>query len=243
MRETDKSNAKTFGTRPLVIYRVRIFRTLSGGLPEGKSDTQMSKVYTLYSDAFSSIPRMEDIAKMAEDLYSADYPNVNVFSIDNENGLMSQVLEIFHNIEGCDGLAARYYYSYFFEFISTAISYSENTRDFTVFGFTFDEFANILASRKEEEYILSKTKKFKLHELVSVNIEEKFNHFLSRVKDIDRNCEERARQKFIEWGGMEKLKTLLDLTLTTQIIVTRISNPQKITYGSEGGSMGKRRRE
>ena len=248
VRETNRSNAITFGTRPLVIYRVRILRTLSGGLPDGSSDTQLSKKYTLYSDAFSSLPRAEDIAQMSDDLYSDEFPNVNVFDI-SENGIMGQLTKIFidiNDIPGCEEGIPLYYRLYFFDEIQRAIRYKRLTRDFVNFGFFYDEFANMLASRKEQSYILSKTIKFRFTDYWSDDekyYETKINNFFSKLQEVSRECAEIARQKFSDWGGVEKLKQLLDnLTLTTQIRVERISNPQKITYGAETSS-GKRRRD
>lgn len=245
VRETNRSNAITFGTRPLVIYRVRILRTLSGGLPDGSSDSQLSKKYTLYSDAFSSLPRAEDINFMAEDLWSDEFPNNNTFTI-SENGIMGQLTKLFEDIPGCQESVPRNYNRYFFYEIHEALRYTRNTRDFYRFGFSNDEFANLLASRKEQSYILSKTIKFSSTEGWSDDekyYEKKINFFLSKLREETRECAEIAEKKFSDWGGIEKLKQLLDnLTLTTQIRVERISNPQKISYGSETSS-GKRRRD
>jgi hypothetical protein len=239
MRETNKSNAKTFGIRPLVVYRIKILRTLTGGLPEGKSDTNLSKTYTLYSDAFSSLPRAEDIVKMAEDLYTYD----NLFFIDDENGFLSEFKEIFEGIDRCEQRVPEYYRQYIFQQIERVIQYDENIRNFHRFAFPYDEFANMLASRKEETYILSKTIKYNFYETFFDGVIISFLTNLQGFLPDQIRCHDLAKQRFEAWGGIEKFKTLLDLTLTTQIRVERISNPQKNTYGSEGGSMGKRRRE
>jgi len=170
---------------------------------------------------------------MAEDLYENEY-----FIIGRENGFLSQFGELF-NIPECE---ASNYFSYdrkFFGPIQHEIHYDEDIREFTKFAFAYDVFADMLASRKEETYILSKIIKYNFDEGF---IETTFNAFLHKLQG-DIICHDLAKQRFEAWGGIEKLKTLSDLTLTTQIRVERISNPQKITYGSEGGSMGKRRRE
>lgn len=202
VRLTNRAFSHIFSNTPLVAYRVKILRTISGGLPDGKSETDLSKTYTLYSDKTSVLPRGDDIAVMM-DMRRLYHTWNNV------------ILHIF--TQGFpDNFRLRLY--------SLVYTFTDDFDD-RKYNFSQSEIQDKLASTKTRSYTFSKTTVIpptgENGYMTESSPQTLIDYFLRNTSGGVSLRKNGFDKLFQEWGGLEKLLRLLTFTYTVTIHVDR----------------------
>jgi hypothetical protein len=216
LRLVNRASSKIFSTRPLVVYRVRIMRTLTGGIPDGSSMVEVDGPFTLYSDATSTIPRGEDVQNMFRTIHDQ---TTSIFN-SSPNPILATYLRQFR--EHPLGAAFEFEVRGFIFDLTFYLEDGKFDEDFSE-----HEFQSILASRMEESYTFSKTRSmpFFSYQLFET-AETKLDKFLIKLQGrYGVEGKNNFVQVFTALGGLDKLKQILNFTLVTRLKVDRIANP------------------
>jgi hypothetical protein len=216
LRLVDRASSKLFSTRPLVVYRVRIMRTLTGGIPDTSSMVEYDGPFTLYSDATSVIPR--DVETMFDTIHER---TSSIF-----NGTPNPIMADYFRQFTENPLGAPFLFelrNFVFE-LTSFLNDGRFDADFSV-----SEFQSILASHTEESFTFSKTRyiPFYSYQLLET-AETKLDRFLVKLQGrYGIEAKNNFVQVFTQIGGLEKLKQILTFTLVTRVKVDRIANPPR----------------
>jgi hypothetical protein len=217
MRLVDRTSSEVNSTRPLVIYRIREVRTGISGC--GVTVVRRSGPYTLFSDAYSTLPRGVDemMYRILRDSVRS-HPEFNInqvfpFPVDFPSAsLWNYLLDSIHMFARSLRFMLINHHLVLYDYFGSA--------DEQEYGLSFTTFQNELASKTDGNYSI-----IKIHDFVSDPSRlssDVVEYFIDHETEADQKI---FREDFEKWGGIEKLTKLFSLKVINEFRVERITNP------------------
>ncbi len=216
MRLVDRTSSEVNSTRPLVIYRIREVRTGISG--SGVTVVRRSGPYTLFSDAYSTLPR--GVSRMMFRIKINSIPDLNVaqifpFPVDFPSVSLWNFL-----LDSMYMFARLLRVNIVYNALSLYDFFSEQEQQ--EYGLSFTTFQNELASKTDGNYSI-----IKIHDFISdpsLLSSDVVERFIDQEFEIEAD-ENIFREDFERWGGIEKLTKLFSLKVINEFRVERITNP------------------